>query len=224
MLFGDSLRSVATMSSDTDSRQRVSRDSPEWERAREQALKRDQYRCQHCRKTAAHRWNLDFQVHHIRPVAKGGTHDLENLATLCNNCHRQLHRHHDDKDELPPDLIRNDRPTFGLGVPRIDLSELGPCCEAIVGVLQENGPTQLKDIAGSVDYAKTTVNSNIHRLKSLNYVARIKRGVYGYITTIQYRKALAREPDNQNRRDVDVYRPGTQVELTKFSNPSSAEA
>lgn len=35
------------------------------------------------------RW---VQLHHVRPVAHGGTHSLENLTTLCAGHHRQLHR------------------------------------------------------------------------------------------------------------------------------------
>lgn len=31
------------------------------------------------------------EVHHIIPVSKGGTHDPENLMSLCRSCHEKIH-------------------------------------------------------------------------------------------------------------------------------------
>ena len=31
------------------------------------------------------------EVHHIIPVSKGGTHDRENLMSLCRSCHNKIH-------------------------------------------------------------------------------------------------------------------------------------
>jgi len=33
-----------------------------------------------------------LQVHHIAPIAKGGTNDSENLALLCANCHAAVEK------------------------------------------------------------------------------------------------------------------------------------
>jgi 5-methylcytosine-specific restriction endonuclease McrA len=58
------------------------------------ALVRDTFTCQ------AHQVGLPLchesrlrclQVHHRQPRAEGGTHDLENLLTLCRSCHARLH-------------------------------------------------------------------------------------------------------------------------------------
>lgn len=56
--------------------------------------KRDQGQCnfilpngQRCPQT---RW---VQKHHIQPWARGGTHSLENLTTLCSTHHRYVHEH-----------------------------------------------------------------------------------------------------------------------------------
>lgn len=51
---------------------------------------RDRGRCQApgCGRT---RW---IEIHHRRPRAEGGTHDPENLVTLCGFHHRQHHREH----------------------------------------------------------------------------------------------------------------------------------
>lgn len=55
-----------------------------WGIAREDALKRDGHVCVVCGKTTA------LVVHHIIPLKLGGTHDIDNLMTLCHSCHGKL--------------------------------------------------------------------------------------------------------------------------------------
>ena len=31
-------------------------------------------------------------MHHVKPLAEGGSNDLENLAVLCRGCHIEAHR------------------------------------------------------------------------------------------------------------------------------------
>ena len=52
---------------------------------RHQVFQRDGYRCRECGAT-----NKETRLHvdHITPVAKGGTNDLSNLQTLCEECNR----------------------------------------------------------------------------------------------------------------------------------------
>lgn len=57
-----------------------------WDKLRKQVLERDCYLCQPCRR--ADRTTLAREVDHIRPKAKGGTDDLENLEAICVPCHR----------------------------------------------------------------------------------------------------------------------------------------
>ena len=37
------------------------------------------------------------EVHHILPISKGGTHDEENLMSLCQSCHTKIHREMGDR-------------------------------------------------------------------------------------------------------------------------------
>jgi len=37
------------------------------------------------------------EVHHILPVSKGGTHDENNLMSLCQSCHTKIHRELGDR-------------------------------------------------------------------------------------------------------------------------------
>ncbi|MFC1573288.1 HNH endonuclease [Candidatus Eisenbacteria bacterium] len=56
---------------------------------RSRVLARDRHRCQApgCARTRF------LEVHHVRPVARGGSNRLENLTTLCSGCHRLQHSH-----------------------------------------------------------------------------------------------------------------------------------
>lgn len=57
-----------------------------WQAIRQEALKRDEHRCQFCTRTE------NLHVHHIRPRAMGGPDELWNLIVLCKDCHVESHR------------------------------------------------------------------------------------------------------------------------------------
>lgn len=76
----------------------------QWGIVQPKILKRDHYTCQRCG------WNPDLpipekwkqthkytcfsvDVHHILPIAMGGTNEDNNLTTLCMLCHRDSHKH-----------------------------------------------------------------------------------------------------------------------------------
>ena len=56
-----------------------------WNRLRFVVFKRDGFRCVIC----GSRHNL--VCHHIIPVRCGGSHNLDNLITLCEDCHKKIH-------------------------------------------------------------------------------------------------------------------------------------
>lgn len=62
---------------------------------RRQVLRRDGYSCQTCGWSHA-LWNTSdprfLEIHHIVQHAKGGSNTLDNLITLCNICHDELHK------------------------------------------------------------------------------------------------------------------------------------
>ncbi len=55
-----------------------------WREIRQEALRRDNHRCQVCGKEHSD------QVHHVIPRSQGGTNDLLNLITLCGQCHMSM--------------------------------------------------------------------------------------------------------------------------------------
>jgi HNH endonuclease/Homing endonuclease associated repeat len=51
-------------------------------------LKRDNYRCAKCGASPSNDHQVELEVDHIHPVAKGGGNALENLQTLCRSCNQ----------------------------------------------------------------------------------------------------------------------------------------
>ena len=54
------------------------------EKTREAVLDRDQYKCRICGKETS------LDIHHIIKRITGGSHDVDNLITLCRSCHRAI--------------------------------------------------------------------------------------------------------------------------------------
>jgi 5-methylcytosine-specific restriction enzyme A len=60
-----------------------------WQVVRVQALKRDCYLCQLCKREG--RITLASEVHHMAPLAENPARrlDLENLISVCHGCHQR---------------------------------------------------------------------------------------------------------------------------------------
>lgn len=62
-----------------------------YKRAREAALRRDEYCCQHCKRYG--RMRQATITHHIKPVeiAPELAFNADNLVSLCMSCHNKMH-------------------------------------------------------------------------------------------------------------------------------------
>lgn len=58
-------------------------------------LMRDNYRCNICGRSPSNHTDITLYVHHIRPWAKGGVTDVDNLITICHTCHEELDPHYE---------------------------------------------------------------------------------------------------------------------------------
>lgn len=63
----------------------------DWNRKRRRVYRRDNYKCQKCGKRGGRNGNAELHAHHKVPIARGGSHKLKNLQTLCKPCHRKVH-------------------------------------------------------------------------------------------------------------------------------------
>ena len=61
----------------------------DWENLREIVLTRDNYTCQEMDTLC----NGPLQIHHMVPLSKGGTNNMNNLVSLCLFHHSQKHEH-----------------------------------------------------------------------------------------------------------------------------------
>lgn len=61
--------------------------TPHWELARSAVLKRDENRCADCGKSKEER---PLEVHHITYIRRG-KENLDDLMTLCRDCHQERH-------------------------------------------------------------------------------------------------------------------------------------
>ncbi|HEM4925531.1 TPA: HNH endonuclease [Streptococcus suis] len=59
-----------------------------WRKIRASYVKAHPY-CELCFKEG--RMKRVEEVHHIKPLAEGGTHDTTNLISLCQSCHSKIH-------------------------------------------------------------------------------------------------------------------------------------
>lgn len=66
-------------------KQKLKTNSQHWLTLRRKVFKRDRFQCQRCKKFFGED-GLLLQPHHIIPRPQGKT-IMENLLTLCNNCH-----------------------------------------------------------------------------------------------------------------------------------------
>lgn len=71
-----------------------------WGAIRQECFERDGYRCQgiledgtKCNKDLHEEFKGDkpAEAHHIIPISKGGTNQLDNLKSLCYDCHKREH-------------------------------------------------------------------------------------------------------------------------------------
>lgn len=57
-----------------------------WDTIRIERLRRDHHVCQGCGERTS-----VLDVHHIVPLYRGGSNEIDNLITLCRDCHTRIH-------------------------------------------------------------------------------------------------------------------------------------
>ena len=61
-----------------------------WQKLRDQTLRRDNHLCQPCKRNG--RLTPAREVHHIKAKAHGGTDEMSNLISICQECHQDATR------------------------------------------------------------------------------------------------------------------------------------
>lgn len=67
--------------------------SSEWQRLRDEAMKRDHYECVWCARDGKVMTNATLEVDHIKELEHYPQYalDIDNLRTLCKDCHNKRH-------------------------------------------------------------------------------------------------------------------------------------
>lgn len=65
----------------------------DWDQRRRKVYKRDGYRCQECGAGGGPHGDAVLHCHHKTPISQGGSHEYENLVTVCEFCHEEIHGH-----------------------------------------------------------------------------------------------------------------------------------
>lgn len=63
----------------------------DWNSRRKKVYRRDDYICQNCGSKGGPKGTTELHAHHIVPVSRGGSHEMSNLSTVCNQCHMAIH-------------------------------------------------------------------------------------------------------------------------------------
>ena len=63
----------------------------DWNRRRAKIFRRDKWTCQSCGRTGGPRGTAELHAHHVVPKSHGGGHELDNLTTVCDRCHAEVH-------------------------------------------------------------------------------------------------------------------------------------
>lgn len=90
----------AVVGSRKTSKQRVAKitrdgygDATSWYSLCAQVKKRDGHKCVKCSTPEDRSLGVYHDVHHIKPLSKGGTTTMANLILLCKDCHESKHKH-----------------------------------------------------------------------------------------------------------------------------------
>lgn len=86
------LRSEKTNTSPTKNRSQ-SNYSKGWASLSKKTKERDHWECQRCGSRGGQKGDSILHAHHILPKSKGGEDRLDNLITVCHDCHEQIHGH-----------------------------------------------------------------------------------------------------------------------------------
>lgn len=83
--------------------------SKAWLTLRQEALKRDHYECQSCKRKGKYRRAKN--VHHIKEVKKHPelALDLDNLESICIPCHNDEHKRLEKYQENKPKFVNEER-------------------------------------------------------------------------------------------------------------------
>jgi len=155
--------------------------------------KRDNYTCQKCNKHIEDlkKKNIQLQVHHIKPRSQGGTNVPNNLVTLCEHCHKQVHEY----------LKKNKTVTFKIKEYKEDTK---------LNILKDRIYNELKKLGYEVGFRARSdaegVSAKLKIEKTYGYETKMKRIQLGLEKDHHIdARIIADNCYKRSRHDVQVY-------------------
>jgi len=73
----------------------------DWQKRRMNVFRRDDFECAGCGEVDETETGGGLEAHHIQPIHDGGGHELDNLITLCQECHVLTHKANEESPAEP---------------------------------------------------------------------------------------------------------------------------
>jgi hypothetical protein len=87
---------------------------------RQQAIQLAKNKCKLCGYDGSGAGRSILEIHHIKPLSKGGSNSLDNIVVLCPNCHKATHERLRNEKEFeggsPCQMSGQYCPSCGLGI------------------------------------------------------------------------------------------------------------
>ncbi|WP_084156879.1 HNH endonuclease [Haladaptatus cibarius] len=93
-----------------------------WQSVSRRVKRRDRYRCKNCNYKGSE-GDGKMHAHHIVPLKDGGSNNMSNLITLCEDCHNAIHH----KKKLAPTARQNQ--------PQNELGPMGKFCSGVYAIM-----------------------------------------------------------------------------------------
>lgn len=107
----------------------------DWDSRRRRVYERDGYECQNCGRSGGSSGGAELHAHHIVPKAKGGSHNISNLITICEQCHKAVH----NDTNAPTTNSKSGYTSQNNSLPRAikDLNDMGNVSAEVLEAMQE---------------------------------------------------------------------------------------
>ncbi|WP_424016211.1 HNH endonuclease (plasmid) [Halorientalis pallida] len=172
-----------------------------WEHKRKQTLERDDFECQECGALGGIEGDVELHVDHSTPQFAGGTDDLENLQTLCRECHMTAHGSHPETCRASVGQLAAKLSTFATDayLPIFEGSELKNWLDETMDMRVRSG--DVRDALTDLERYDRFVQTHIERVWENPFTEMRHRDEY----TVYYVADSIDHPDRISYDDGIVY-------------------
>lgn len=148
-----------------------------YESTKTHVLARDKYKCRICGASFKGRSGKSLHVHHIVFRSNGGSDDIENLVTLCEDCHHTLHN---DFKTMTKDAFDAKYKTLGSGnASRWKVLKHAAHMNVIRAQLLQNAANSVKMVVKDSSEQKRIISLFENATETFGYITKANRQWHG---------------------------------------------